>query len=377
MANKKYHIAQFGTYDIESLGDTTFPKVLAYGLAKQLNCEIELFSMTECAEPYNGNSHVYSFEQFAQRHMQYPFDAVIIGGGEFLHFRSMDVIIGKEQAAYPEGYIWKRPLELAKQHRVPAFLNLVGVPYDMSQAQQKELCSSLQNVCYVSVRDTFSEKRLRCAGVENVFCAADNLWYMNEMYPKAELDALRHEIEKQTGRDLSSPYVLVQYGTTRNAKALAEQLQKIKAETGYRICLMPVNYCHEDRVGMALLAREGNGEFEVIDDYFQPPEMMAVISGAAAFFGTSLHGNLTAASYGVPFVGIDMYASFVSKMDGIFTMIGCEPYLVPHESAVKAAFDARHRDSGRTADILEKIRDCQAELDLHFQRVAEFLKGDR
>lgn len=377
MADKKYHIAQFGTFDVESMGDSLFPKGLLFGLQKQIDCDVELFSMNECAIPYNHNGHVYAFQQFMERHAHRAFDLVILGGGEFLHFEPISFMADGSEKLYAGGYLWKEPIRMAMEVGVPVMINCVGVPHDMTQMQQAELCASLQNVRYVSVRDAFSEKRLRCAGLENVFCVADNLWYMNEMYPKAELDALRHEIEKRTDRDLSSPYLLVQYGTTRNAKALAEQLKRIKAQTGYRICLMPVNYCHEDRVGMELLAREGKGEFEVIDDYFQPCEMMAVISGAAAFLGTSLHGNLTAASYGVPFVGIDMYGSFVSKMDGIFTMIGCEAYLVPHESAVKAAFDARHRDSERTADILEKIRGCQVELDLHFQRVAEFMKGDR
>ena len=376
MDKATYRIAQFGTYDIESLGDTTFPKVLAHGLAKQARCEIELFSMTECANPYNQNSHVYSFEQFAQRQETAPFDAVVLGGGEFLHFHKMDVIIDGKQVAYPEGYIWKRPLELAAQYRIPAFVNLVGVPYDMTAEQQKELCDYLQNVRYVSVRDVFSAKRLQAAGVKNAHCIADNLWYMNEMYPKAQLDVMRGELEQRTGKDLSSPYIVVQYGTTRKARVLAEQLKRVKAETGYRICLMSVNYCHEDREGMRLLAAAGDGAFEVIDDYLQPPEMMAVISGAKAFLGTSLHGNLTAASYGVPFVGIDMYSSFVSKMDGIFTMIGCEEYLVPDESAIKSALSARLSDTDRSVAVLNKVGECQVCLDRHFEQIANILKGE-
>lgn len=377
MASKKYHIAQFGTFDVESMGDSLFPAGLLFGLQKQLDCDIELFSMNECATPYNHNGHVYSFQQFIERHTNRAFDMVILGGGEFLHFEPITFMADGKEKLYAGGYLWQEPIRMATEIGVPALINCVGVPHDMTQVQQKALRTSLEHVRYVSVRDAFSEKRLRCAGVDSAFCVADNLWYINEMHPKTELDTVRHEIEKRTGRDLSAPYLLVQYGTTRNSKTLAEQLKKIKAQTGLRICLMPVNYCHEDRIGMELLAREGAGDFEMINNYFQPLEMIAVISGASAFLGTSLHGNLTAASYGVPFIGIDMYTSFVSKMDGIFTMIGCESYLIPHESAVKAAFDARQRDTAKTADVLKKIRDCQAQLDLHFQRVAGFLKGDR
>ncbi len=377
MVEKNFHIAQFGTYDIESLGDTTFPKVLSYGLRKYLNCEIELFSMTECATPYNHNSHVYSFEQFAQRHQRMPFDAIIIGGGEFLHFKGMQVIINDRPQCYPNGYIWKRPLELARQFRIPAYFNCVGVAYDFTQAQQKELLSYMDTVRSVTVRDHFSEMRLRMAGIPQVRCVADNLWYLNEMYPRESLIQLRKKLEQRTGRDFQTPYVIVQYGTTRAPKILTQQLLKIQQETGWRICLMPVNYCHEDRTGMQLLAQQGEGRFEVIDDYFQPEEMMAVISGANAFIGTSLHGNLTSASYGVPFVGIDMYSHFVSKMDGIFTMIGCEEYLVPNEAGVAAAFLARIQKPQCSERVLRTVTELQKRLDDHFQRIAMYLQEDR
>lgn len=86
MDMKKYHIAQFGVFDVESMGDSLFPKGLQFGLSQYLECDIELFSMNECEKPYNGNSHVYSFSQFAARHALRPFDLVVLGGGEFLHF---------------------------------------------------------------------------------------------------------------------------------------------------------------------------------------------------------------------------------------------------------------------------------------------------
>lgn len=376
MDTKKYHIAQFGTYDIESLGDTTFPKVFSYGLQQYVDCDITLFSMTECLQPYNNNSHVFSFDQFMKQHRLRPFDAVVIGGGEFLHFKGMDVLIKGKKETYPEGYIWQKPLEMASKENVPAFLNLVGAPYDLAVKQQETLRKYLKSVKYASVRDVFSEKRFLAAGAENVQCVADNLWYLNRMYPRAEMAVLRGELAQRTGRDFTSPYIIVQYGTTRDVKTLAKQLKAIKDAYGLRICLMSVNYCHEDRVGMEMLCKEGDGAFEVVTDYFQPPEMIAVISGAKAFIGTSLHGNLTAASYGVPFIAIDMYPSFVSKMDGIFSMIDCEAYLAPDEGAVKAAFDARLADQTRGADIAERIVDIQQKLDLHFQHIAQILKGE-
>lgn len=209
---------------------------------------------------------------------------------------------------------------MAREKGIPTIINCVGAPRDFTAAQQIELTRRLEEIPCVAVRDEFSARRLIAAGIKNVHCVADNLWYINKMHPKAEMNALRCELARKTGRDFSTPYIIMQYGTTGNTDALAHQLKEFKKKSGYRICLMAVNYCHEDRLGMQLLAKAGEDAFEVFDDYLQPPEMIAVISGASAFVGTSLHGNLIAASYGVPFVGIDMYSSFVSKMDGIFSM---------------------------------------------------------
>ena len=377
MNQKTYRIAQFGTFDVESMGDSLFPHGLLFGLKKHCQCEIELFSMRECENPYNNNGHVYAFEQFGERHAQNPFDLMILGGGEFLHFETINFMVDGQQKPYEGGYLWRNPIQMAQKAEVPVAINCVGVPHDLSVTEQRDMREYLSGVLCVSVRDMFSAKRLRDAGVANVHCVADNLWYMNEMYPEAELAAARKKLEKRTGRDFSTPYMIVQYGTTKNPAAFADQLRHIKSKTGYRICLMPVNYCHEDRVGMELLAKQGNGDFECITDYFQPPEMIALISGAKVFVGTSLHGNLTAASYGVPFVGVDMYSSFVSKMDGIFSMIGCEEYLIPDETALAAALYARLDDHSKDAEIAEKVRHCQSELDLHFERMAEILKGAR
>lgn len=124
-----------------------------------------------------------------------------------------------------------------------------------------------------------------------------------------------------------------------------------------------------------MLADAARGAFEVLDVHLQPPEMIAVISGASAFFGTSLHGNLTAASYDVPFVGLDMYPNFVSKMDGIFSMLGCEAYLVPHESGLAAAYYARMADTQVGLRTPETIQDIQSKLDAHYLRMTDILKG--
>ena len=80
---KKYRIAHFGTFDIESLGDSMFARVFKTEMNKRFtDPDITLFSLNEVEKPYNDNSHVYSYRQFAEINRTTPFDALIIGGGE-------------------------------------------------------------------------------------------------------------------------------------------------------------------------------------------------------------------------------------------------------------------------------------------------------
>lgn len=364
-----YRIAQFGAFDIESMGDSLFPKALAFGLNKYCEYKLDLFSANPCLESYNDNGRVCALDQFSALNTIEKYDAIVVGGGEFLSFN--EITLGSIK--YQPGYLWKEPIRLAKEYHIKTIINCVGVSNDFTEAQARQLQDCIGTVEYWSVRDKYSQKRLESVGI-NADCIADNLWYLNQMYPKTQQDAVRQKLQEKFMVDLTTPYIVVQYGTTKDVKRLTEQLKEIKAVTGYRICLMAVNYCHEDRTGMQLLAQAGEGKFETLDMHLQPPEMIAVISGACAFLGTSLHGNLTAASYGVPFVGIDMYPNFVSKMDGIFSMLGCENYLVPQEAGLAAAYFDREKDMMTALRISEKIQEMQQRLDEHFAKIAEIIK---
>lgn len=367
-----YHVAQFGAFDVESMGDALFPDALSFGVRNFCKCEFDLFSVNACSELYNHNRNIYAISQFPTKNEIQNYDAIVLGGGEFLNFHE----ISFGSVKYPPGYLWQEPIRMAKERNIKVFINCVGVSNDFTEQECRQVQAYMQDLEYISVRDIFSKVRLRSAGIQGAVCVADNLWYMNQMYPKAQQSSVRRELETRFRLDLTTPYIVVQYGTTKDVQALAQQLRSIKAKTGFRICLMAINYCHEDRMGMQMLADAGSGEFEVLDTYLQPPEMIAVISGASAFFGTSLHGNLTAASYDVPFVGLDMYPNFVSKMDGIFSMIGCEAYLVPHESGLEAAYYARIKDLNVSMRIPEIIQDIQRKLDIHFKFMTDILKGD-
>ena len=73
--------------------------------------------------------------------------------------------------------------------------------------------------------------------------------------------------------------------------------------------------------------------------------------------------------------GLDMYSNFVSKMDGIFSMMECEKYLVPVEAGLAAAYFARMEDTDCSMRVAEKIREAQHKLDDHFAKMLGIIGG--
>lgn len=376
----RLHIAQFGTYDIESLGDTMFPKMFQFGIEKYSVCDIELFSMNECIEPYNDNSHVYSFEQFEERNKIKRFDFAVIGGGEFLHYKPMVVIIDGITTEYPGGYIWKRPIELANENNVPIIFNCVGVPYDFTENQQKEIVQYCEKVECIAVRDIYSYYRLERVGIpkNKLLCVADNNWYFNQAYPKELLNDIRMKLFDRLSIGILEKYIIVQYGTTSDYRKLAIELIKIEKNIDYPIFLMPVNYCHEDIEAVKTVydecLKQGSNNIKMIDEYLVPIEMMAIISGAYMFCGTSLHGNLTAASYGVRFVGLDMYKDIVGKMDGIFSLIGMYDFLLPSVDGLYSIY-LRYEDNSIMDKLRIRIEEIQMNLDSFYEMICNRYKG--
>lgn len=370
MKNRKYHIAQFGAFDVKSYGDVLFPKALAAAMKKRLDCTLDLYAKTGKEAMYGSTQPVYAFEEFPARQQQEPYDAVIVGGGELLHF--VPIVFSAEQKTAEAGELWLTPIRLANRYHVPVFINCVGVPYDLYPSQQEQLRRAMETVRLISVRDTFSYERLRAAGIpqEKLVCVADQMCDMNRLYDKAELEKVRARLV-QEGKPLDRPYIVVQYGTLHECETLAQQLDRIMEKTGMPVYLLAINNCHEDQLAIQRIQEKAKGRCLSLGENLQPTEIMAIIAFAKGFVGTSLHGNLTAASFGVPFVGVDMYPTFVSKMDGLFSMLGCEHALVPGPGGVESALQKSMSDARSLDTVKQHLKNCQDALDAYYDELTE------
>ncbi|MDE7310794.1 MAG: glycosyltransferase [Eubacterium sp.] len=369
-------IAHFGAYDLESLGDTMFPVIFRMEMKERFGdrLDIDLYSPNGTSHSYNNLERVYPIDSLPQRHAKEPYRALVIGGGEFIHFLPVKYKSPEgEKKQYLAGELWKKPQEIAAGLNIPVIWNCVGVGRDFeNNGEAEQIRQACEALCGLSVRDAYSRIRLeKFAGVQNVLQVPDMLWMFPRHIKEASLDDCFGQLKKEY-RFLNQDYLALQYGTSLEYEKLAKEVQKISTDYGLAVLLVTVNYCHEDQE-VAYKIQKVCRDFYVLGRKLQPKEIMAVISHAKFFLGTTLHGNITAMSYGVKNLCLDMYPSCVGKLDGLFAMMQMEELLVKDVDSLRIQFDQQMHTDHREM-IAKKAALFQEQLKCHFDRIASLLQ---
>lgn len=89
-----------------------------------------------------------------------------------------------------------------------------------------------------------------------------------------------------------------------------------------------------------------------IEDELSPVEMIAMLSHARCFIGTSLHGSAVSSAYGVPAVALNF--ANLAKVRGAFRLLGAEDCLAADFADLPAAMDAALKRSASAAAELRR-----------------------
>lgn len=163
----------------------------------------------------------------------------------------------------------------------------------------KYLINFMNESDYVSVRDNRSYDSLT---KNNIQCrlSPDSALIMSDFYSKKDLSI----VSSLDVKTLPMHYYVVQIGsgkTPKNFDDFFNKLLKSSKEKGFKIVLCPI--------GLA----SGHDDFEVLSNInnqypetvlIQPQnifDIMLILANSKCYFGTSLHGLITAQSYNVPF----------------------------------------------------------------------------
>ncbi|PFN07054.1 polysaccharide pyruvyl transferase family protein [Bacillus cereus] len=229
---------------------------------------------------------------------------------------------------------------------------------DFQEETKNTLLKRLSDSHFISIRDEKTLANLRNNHIDAVL-APDSACIMAELYP---LNQLERKVSNEKIRELKEKkYIVFQFGywhIRQRIDDVIEQIEEIATQTEDEIVLLPVGFAtnHDDLIALEKISQKLKIKHTLFND-LTIWDIMYVIGNAGFFFGTSLHGNITAMAYGVPCVGV---CKRVVKLDKYLSTWGIAPFNKNIEIEDIAAFyfsnkSFDRKDLKKNADRLIKL----------------------
>lgn len=357
-------VAVVGTFDVDNYGDHLFPRIAVRELTRRLPG-----ATVDCFAPF-GQLHPTRFTGGPTIHPLGPwrhdrldafaatYDAVVVGGGELLHLNDplLAGFYGVERSevdlVQPSRWFLEG-LGAEREAACPVLWHAIGVPYDLDDAQAARVRQAVAHRTPPVVRDHRSKERLLAAGVvPPVVVVPDSGLLVDRILERRPAHPGSLVVQ---GCDLLVP----------SAPAIAAAVARLADAHGLAITLVETGRCRGDGEFADAIARAlGGRAHHRLPSDATLDDVAAVLSEAALFVGSSLHGAITALVHDRPFVLVNLGDE--SKLRGFVESTGLERRLVEDAAAIQAAAEAALRDAPTDALVAE----LQADVDRHFDSLA-------
>ncbi|MUK87419.1 hypothetical protein GMD78_03255 [Ornithinibacillus sp. L9] len=189
---------------------------------------------------------------------------------------------------------------------------------------KKIIINRLEKSSYVSVRDNKSQEALVSAGID-VKLSPDSAAVMSDFFPLSELS--KEVSDKNILSLQEKKYVVLQVGywkSKNNINEIVEQLKLIYSTGNVEVVLLPIGFAsnHDDLIALNKISNKLDFKHYYFKD-ISIWDIMFIIGSASFFLGTSLHGNITAMSFGVPNMGLNKN---IYKLDKYLNSWGTKPF---------------------------------------------------
>ena len=358
---KKIKIAFTGVFDIDNFGDHLFPIIFENSLRKRkIDVELFLFSPYESTQGFGIAKKVYSIREMEKLHKINNFDAIVVGGGEIIHFYSFKQKNHEEKyVEYPIFETWIVPSIIGRKYGIPVIWNNPGCPFEFDGYQDYIARKVLSNVSFLSVRNQFSFDTLRNYNA-NAKVSVYTAFNIKELFPKWKLK-----------RPVNGKYVVFHsnrfIGDNAYQSALEELLELSKT---YKIVLLPLAITNDDSEILNKIYKDSNEIFILPSKQLTMKEIVSYLAFCDLYIGVSFHGAITAFSYGNPVVGFDFVHN--KKTRDLYNQLGLSEQYVSDESmlhdGIKCAFE---REQKQLKSIYKNMKQ---KLDIHFDEIADILR---
>jgi hypothetical protein len=215
-----------------------------------------------------------------------------------------------------------------------------GVPHDFEPSECDKVKRTFERARFIYLRDEQSAERLRRAGVcHKLLVAPDLIVTLSDQFNRADEARKGREILSLLGVPADRPVLCFQSKPYPGfcKEEIVRQLLRYQTRAGADVVLLPIGYCHGDNEFLLSLSRQSGGALKYAgkslgksDGVHYIRDMLAIIAASDVFVGTSLHGNITAFSFGIPHLFGPLP---VAKSDGFLSVVNLPPELKMHSWA--------------------------------------------
>ena len=326
-------IGQLCTCDVDNFGDLLYPIIFQKLVAKEgIRSAVVPLSFFQGAAPSAAGYEVQGIRTVLKSRRQ-VFSRLVIGGGDILR-TDVDTLATHYQsqlAARMRDHFWMRMKKriFGKSHLTNEFNKTVagyspiapfildranhpnvgpiaycscGVPFRFHPKDFPAIRAAFEAAAFVYVRDSPSAAKLREAGgTRDIEVSPDLIVTLSDFADKDEERRKGIALLASHGVDTKKDIICFQScpQTPEKEAQLLEQLTTLKKKSEAEIILLPMGYCHGDDLFLQNLAERSNGDLVCVNTR-SIHAIISVIAACKLFVGTSMHGNITAFSYGIP-----------------------------------------------------------------------------
>lgn len=385
MMNIKSSLILYGAFDRYNYGDNLMPILLEQFFLKKDPCLIERYDIVYASIQQSDLSRYGCLPTVPIKNLLGVADGsvLIVAGGEtmgasvgglYLHTfeNKMQHRLAKIAMRYtrrlytlfailryPSPWFFPYiPNKSSFSNEVSIVLNTVGgIP-------PAKAIKSLKKIDYIAVRDIRSFQVSQA--VFEAQLVPDSVLLLSKLFSIQDLE-LKTSSKIKSIVGSSGKYIVIQmcpYKASTSPEYFAQILLDIKHTTGVEVILLPIGYAsgHDDLDYLTQVYAHAKNETHLLYG-LTVWEIAYVIAKSIGFYGTSLHGVITALAYEVPHYCIN---GRLDKLTSFLDTWSIEPFKAPMTvDQIKSSIDCQYDRGG----LRQKVNAAQNKIEAHYDLI--------
>ena len=394
-------IALVGAFDRNNYGDILMPIVLKKQIEQRVksvnNIQFDYYGLSYANMKYTGG---YDTNPFYKLYNQ-KYDVVIFVGGEVLTSKYTGMYLNLQSSKlriftykvfrrlfYSMTENWCRK-KLKMKSLKPWIVdkkelgckriiyNTVGgdVFFGVDKKDRSDIIECIKKIDYISLREKETYNVIKKIN-NNAKMYPDSVISLSKVISKNEITSNVSSIITEKVH-LFKDYIVFQINKKqgkKNVGLIVKQLEKIVRNSNLKVILLPIGYAqgHEDNDILRRIYRRMDPKYCFIPDFNNIYETMYIISNSKLYVGTSLHGAITAITYGVPHIAL---TNNIKKLLDFLSTWNSTPIVSTSIGELSMNVEKILSNYEVTCDIVKRANNRMNELvDINFDEISSIVE---